>query len=70
MAAGVTDPGANPQVTVAFTGVIVQVKLTAALKLLADVTVIVEIVEFPAVVVAEIGFELIEKSGAAPTINV
>jgi hypothetical protein len=45
----------NPQVTVAFTGVIAQVRVTAALKLFNDVTVIVEAVEFPIVVVAETG---------------
>ena len=69
-AAGVTDAGAKPQVTVAVTGVITQVKLTAELKLLAEVTEIVEVVEFPAVVVAEAGPALIVKSGAAPIFKV
>ena len=55
MAAGVTDAGDREQVTVAFTGVIAQVKATAELKLFNDVTVIVEVVEFPAAVVAEAG---------------
>jgi len=54
-AAGVTDVKLNPQVTVAFTGAIAQVKATAELKLFSDVTVIVEAVEFPIVVVAAAG---------------
>ena len=66
-AAGVTDAGAREQVTVAFTGVIEQVKATAALKLFTEVTVIVELVEFPIVVVTDAGEALIVKSGAAPT---
>jgi hypothetical protein len=45
----------NPQVTVAFTGAIVQVSATAALKAFNELTVIVEVVEFPTVVVAEAG---------------
>ena len=55
MAAGVTDAGAKLQVTVEFTGAIVQVNATAELKLLREVTVIVEVVLFPAAVVAEAG---------------
>jgi hypothetical protein len=58
-AAGVTDAGANEQVIVTETGAIAQVNATAALKLLTDVTVIVEPVLFPAVVVAKAGVELI-----------
>jgi hypothetical protein len=69
-AAGVTEAGEKLQFTVALTGVIAQVKPTAELKLLTDVTVIVEAVEFPAVVVAEAGDALIVKSGAAPTFNI
>lgn len=69
-AAGVTDAGEKLQVRVALTGVMAQVKPTAELKLLTDVTVIVEAVEFPAVVVAEAGDALIVKSGAAPTFNI
>jgi hypothetical protein len=53
--AGVTDAGEREQVTVAFTGEIAQASATARLKLLSDVTVIVEVVEFPAAVVAEAG---------------
>jgi hypothetical protein len=67
LAAGVTDAGARPQVTVAFTGTIAQVNPTAELKLLSDVTVIVDVVEFPAAVVAEAGEALRLKSSAAPT---
>ena len=54
-AAGVTEVKLNPHVTVAFTGAIAQVKVTAELKLFNDVTVIVDAVEFPIVVVAEAG---------------
>jgi hypothetical protein len=61
-AAGVTDVKLNPQVTVAFTGAIAQVKATAELKLFKDVTVIVEVVEFPIVVVADAGEALKLKS--------
>jgi hypothetical protein len=38
--------------------------------LFTEVTVIVEAVVFPTVVVAEAGVELIVKSGAAPTFKV
>ena len=62
MAAGVTDAGEREQVTVAFTGEIEQVSATARLKLLTDVTVIVEVVELPAAVVAEAGDVLRLKS--------
>ena len=68
-AAGVTEAGEREQVTVAFTGAIAQVRPTAALKLFTDVTVIVELVEFPIVVVAEAGVAVMLKSGAAPTFN-
>jgi hypothetical protein len=37
---------------------------------LTELTVTVEVVLFPAVVVAETGVELIVKSGAAPTFKV
>ena len=66
-AAGVTEVKLNPQVTVALTGETAQVSVTAALKLLSDVTVMVELVEFPTVVVAEAGFAVMLKSGADPT---
>ena len=62
MAAGVTETGARPQVTVAFTGVIAQDKPTVALKLFNEVTAINEVVEFPAAVVAEAGAAVILKS--------
>ena len=55
LAAGVTDVGTTLQVTVAFTGAIAQVNATAELKLLSDVTVMVEVLEFPATVVADVG---------------
>ena len=62
MAAGVTDAGEREQVTVAFTGEIAQVNPTAKLNPPRDVTVIVELVEFPAAVVAETGDALRLKS--------
>ena len=62
LATGVTKAGATLQVTVAFTGAIAQVKDTAVLKPLKEVTVIVDVVEFPATVVAEIGAALKLKS--------
>ena len=55
MATGVTEAGAKEQVTVAFTGAIAQDRATNELKPLKDVTVTVEVVEFPATVVAEMG---------------
>jgi hypothetical protein len=45
----------NPQVTVAFTGAIAQESATGELKLFNDVTVIVEAVVLPTVVVAAAG---------------
>ena len=62
MAAGVTDAGEREQVTVAFTGEVAQDSATAELKLLSDVTVMVEVVELPAAVVAETGDADKEKS--------
>ena len=70
MAAGVTDTGASAQVTVGVAGEMPQVNATATLKLLIDATVIVEVLVFPTVVVAEAGAALREKSGAARTFNV
>jgi hypothetical protein len=70
LAAGVTDAGARLQVTVALTGEMPQVNPTAELKLLSDVTVIVEVVLFPATVVAEAGDALMLKSSAARTFKV
>ena len=61
-AAGVTDAGEREQVTVALTGEIAQVNATAELKLLNDVTVIVEVPPFPTIAVAEIGDALKLKS--------
>jgi hypothetical protein len=55
LATGVTEIKLNPQVTVEFTGAIAQVNATAELKLLSEVTVIVEAFEFPATVVADTG---------------
>ena len=55
LAAGVTDAGAKEQVTVAFTGAIVQASPTAELKLFNEVTVMVEVVLFPAAVFAAAG---------------
>ena len=66
-AAGVTDAGDKLQDIVALVGEIAQVKPTAALKLLTEVTVMVELVEFPTVVVAEAGVAVMLKSGADPT---
>ena len=54
-AAGVTEAGDKLHDIVALVGEIVQVNPTAALKLFTDVTVIVELVVFPTVVVAEAG---------------
>lgn len=68
-AAGVTEDGASEHVTVGVAGEIPQVRLTAALKLLTEVTVMVEVVVFPIVVVAEAGTALTVKSGAARTFN-
>jgi len=62
LAAGVTDAGEREQVTVALAGEIEQANTTAKLKLLSDVTVIVEVVELPAAVVAETGEALKLKS--------
>jgi hypothetical protein len=55
LATGVMDVKLNPHVTVEFTGATEQVKPTTELNPLKEVTVIVEIVEFPTVVVAETG---------------
>jgi hypothetical protein len=62
LAAGVTEAGAKPQVTVAFAGVVVQVNPTIELNPLKEVTVIVDVVLFPAGVVAETGEALKLKS--------
>ena len=68
MAAGVTDRGDRLQVTVPLLDE--QVNPTAALKLFTDVTVIVDVVELPTIVVAANGNAPIVKSGAAPTFKV
>jgi hypothetical protein len=70
LAAGVTDRGDKLQDIVALIGEIAQVNPTAELKLFTEVTVMVELVEFPAVVVAAEGVALKAKSGAATTIIV
>jgi hypothetical protein len=62
LAAGVTEVKLNPQVTVEFTGAIAQVNATAELNPLREVTVIVEVVKFPAMVIAETGDALKLKS--------
>jgi hypothetical protein len=69
-AAGVTDAGVREQLIVAETGTMAQVNATAELKLFTEVTVMVEAVVFPAVVVAEAGAAARVKSGAAPTFKV
>lgn len=55
LATGVTEAGDRLQVTEEFTGTIEQERAATELKLLREVTVIVEVVEFPACVVAETG---------------
>ena len=62
MAGGVTEVKLKPQVTVEFTGATEQLSATAELKPFKEFTVIVEVVEFPAVVIPEAGVALNEKS--------
>lgn len=57
-AAGVTETGDREQVMVTLTGEILQVNATAALKLFSEFTVTVDVVEFPAAVVAAAGLML------------
>jgi hypothetical protein len=61
-AGGMTEDGAKPQVTVAFTGVMAQVNDTAELNPPSEVTVIVDVVELPVGVVAETGVDESPKS--------
>ena len=61
-AAGVTDVKLKPQVTVAFAGATEQLSTTAELNPFREVTVMVEVVELPAVVTPETGVALKEKS--------
>jgi hypothetical protein len=61
-AGGVTLAGETPQVTVGVTGEIEQLKVTSELKLFSEFTVTVEVVLFPAAVVADAGFMLRLKS--------
>jgi hypothetical protein len=61
-AVGVTEAGAMPQVTVAFTGAIAQINPTAELNPLNEVTVIFEAPLFPAITVAVVGEALKLKS--------
>jgi hypothetical protein len=65
LAAGVTEIKLNPQATVAFTGAIAQVNATEELNPFRDATVIVEVVEFPATVVADVGEAVRLKSYTA-----
>ena len=67
---GVTEAGARLQVTAAAAGEIPHVKATAALKLFTEVTVIVEVLVLPTVVVTEAGLAVRVKSGAARTFSV
>ena len=62
LATGVTEIGAMPQVTVGVTGETAQVNPTKELNPFKEATVIVEVVEFPAVVVAKAGDALRLKS--------
>lgn len=55
LAAGVTEGGAKLQVTVAVTGAVEQVKLTAKLNPFEEVTLTVDVAEFPALTVAAAG---------------
>jgi hypothetical protein len=55
LATGVTDAGANEQVTVAFTGAIAQLNATARLNPFNDVIVIVVEPVSPAITVAVVG---------------
>ena len=61
-AAGVTEPGAKLQVTVAFTGATAQVNPTGKINPFKEVTVTVAAPEFPAIRVAETGEVLTPKS--------
>jgi hypothetical protein len=67
-AGGVTDAGLGVAVTPV--GAPVAVKLTAELKPLRDVTVIVDVSEPPSAIVNEVGEADIEKSGAAAAVTV
>jgi hypothetical protein len=67
LAAGVTDVKLNPQVTEAFTGTDAQVNATAELKLFNEVTVIVEVAEFPAITAADTGDAVRLKSFTVKT---
>jgi hypothetical protein len=58
LATGVTEVKLNPQITVALTGATAQVRPTAELKPFNDVTVMVEAVLFPAIVMAVAGVAL------------
>lgn len=58
LATGVIEVKLNPQVTVAFTGAIEQVRPTAELNPFNEVTVMFEVVADPAIVAAEAGAEL------------
>jgi len=62
LAGGVTDAGDRLPVIVALVGETAKVSATAELKLLNDVTVIVEVPPFPAMAVAVVGDALIVKS--------
>jgi hypothetical protein len=62
LAAGVTEVKLKPQAIVELTGAMEQLSATAELKPFKEVTVIVEVVEFPAVVIPDAGVALNEKS--------
>jgi hypothetical protein len=62
LAAGVTEVKLKEQVAVGVAGEMAQVNPTPELKLFIEVTVIVEVVEFPIVVVANAGAALKLKS--------
>ena len=70
LAGGVTDASAKEQVTVALVGAIAQLNATDELNPLRDATVIVEVDEFPAIVVADAGEELKLKSAVPPPLTV
>ena len=68
LTAGVIDGGAILQETVGVTGEMAHVNPTGALKLFREVTVTVDAVEFPTVVVPETGRTDRLKSGGTDTL--
>ena len=55
LATGVTDAGEKLQATVAVAGEMPQLKVTTELKLFSEVTLIVDVVESPAITIPETG---------------